>query len=137
MLMRSWYLPNALTRCTDAASKVSMGAVLTTPWTRADHGLGPSGTSVKGFERVALTPSESAVDMRGWSPADPVAESRCCWEVRGPGLSDEVFSRVDTALRIPMTDRVDSLNVAAAAAVPVTYWRQAAPTRTWQRCRHG
>ena len=35
----------------------------------------------------------------------------------GPGLSEEVFARVDTQLRIPMTERVDSLNVAAAAAI--------------------
>ena len=98
--------------------KVSMGAVLTTPWTRADpwpwtlEDLGE-----KGFERVALTPSESAVDMRGWSPADPSGRVALLLGSEGPGLSDEVFSRVDTALRIPMTDRVDSLNVAAAAAI--------------------
>jgi tRNA G18 (ribose-2'-O)-methylase SpoU len=35
----------------------------------------------------------------------------------GPGLSDEALSRVDTQLRIPMSDRVDSLNVAATAAI--------------------
>jgi len=100
------------------AVNVSMGAVLTTPWTRAQpwpwllEDLGE-----QGFERVALTPAPSAVDLRGWSPAQAGGRVALLLGSEGPGLSDEVFARVDTQLRIPMTERVDSLNVAAAAAI--------------------
>ena len=98
--------------------KVSMGAVLTTPWTRADpwpwivDDLGP-----RGFERIALTPAADAVDLRDWRPT--VAEPKVALLLgsEGPGLSDAALKAVDTRVRIPMTDRVDSLNVAATAAI--------------------
>ncbi|MFZ1652848.1 MAG: TrmH family RNA methyltransferase, partial [Candidatus Nanopelagicales bacterium] len=35
----------------------------------------------------------------------------------GPGLSADALARVDTHIRIPMHNGIDSLNVAAAAAV--------------------
>jgi len=97
--------------------KVSMGAVFTVPWTRAEpwpwvlDDLGD-----QGFIRLALTPSPDAVDLRDW-PADDDRKLALILGSEGPGLSASVMSRVDTAIRIPMTDRVDSLNVAATAAV--------------------
>ncbi|MFT6564441.1 MAG: tRNA G18 (ribose-2'-O)-methylase SpoU [Actinomycetes bacterium] len=97
--------------------KVSMGAVFTVPWTRAEpwpwvlDDLGEHG-----FTRLALTPAPDALSLRDW-PRDDVSKIALILGSEGPGLSVDVLSRVDTALRIPMTDRVDSLNVAATAAV--------------------
>lgn len=98
--------------------KVSMGAVLTTPWTRAEpwpwvlEDLGE-----RDFERVALTPSDDARDLRGWRASSTTGRVALLLGSEGPGLTKEAFHRVDTSLRIPMTERVDSLNVAAAAAI--------------------
>lgn len=97
--------------------KVSMGAVFTVPWTRAEPWpwvLDDLGN--QGFTRLALTPSPDAVSLRDW-PADDARKVALILGSEGPGLSGEVMSRVDMAIRIPMTDRVDSLNVAATAAV--------------------
>ena len=35
----------------------------------------------------------------------------------GPGLTDEAIEAADVAVRIPMADGVDSLNVATAGAI--------------------
>ena len=51
--------------------------------------------------------------------AQPVLAARTAW-LFGPesrGLSDEVAGQADRRVVIPMSDRVDSLNVAAAAAI--------------------
>ena len=98
--------------------KVSMGAVLTTPWTRAEPWPWIlEDLANQGFERVALTPSAAAANLRTWSPRSDEGRVALLLGSEGPGLSDDVFTRVDTLLRIPMTERVDSLNVAAAAAI--------------------
>ena len=98
--------------------KVSMGAVLTTPWTRAEPWpwlLDDLGS--QGFERIALTPADDAVDIRQWVPRAPDARVALVLGSEGRGLSDAAFRAVDTRVRIPMTQRVDSLNVAATAAI--------------------
>jgi tRNA G18 (ribose-2'-O)-methylase SpoU len=97
--------------------KVSMGAVFTVPWTRAQpwpwvlDDLGELG-----YVRLALTPDPAAPSLRTWLP-QPDQRLAIILGSEGPGLSDEVLDRVDSRLRIPMTDRVDSLNVAATAAL--------------------
>lgn len=98
--------------------KVSMGAVLTTPWTRAEPWpwlLDDLRTA--GFETVALTPRPEAVDISRWSETRSHDKVALLLGSEGPGLSEASLSRVDTHLRIPMTERVDSLNVAATAAI--------------------
>lgn len=95
--------------------RVSMGAAWTVPvWQRED--LGPvlaqwreGGGQVVG---AALTPE--ALDARHWDPEDRTAL------VLGPeahGLDAEWLERCDRLVAIPMANRMDSLNVAAAGAI--------------------
>ena len=105
-------------RCADPlyrrSVKVSMGAVFTVPWTRADHW--PDAIDLlreRGFATLALTP-------QGETSLRDVAHSER-WALllgtEGTGLSAEALARCDTGVRIPMSSGIDSLNVAAAAAV--------------------
>ncbi|MCB0914196.1 MAG: RNA methyltransferase [Actinobacteria bacterium] len=99
--------------------KTSMGAVLSLPWTIAD----PWPATLDSLRRdgwllAALTPSERAVELAAFVRAEG-AESKLALLLgsEGPGLTAEAAQRCTVALRIPVTDRVDSLNVAAAAAI--------------------
>lgn len=96
--------------------KTSMGAVLTMPW--AVTGPWPQALvrlHEQGFTLAALTPAADAEDLSRWQPpAQPVA---LLLGTEGDGLSAAALQQVDVRLRIPVTDRVDSLNVAAAAAI--------------------
>ncbi|MDX6226575.1 MAG: hypothetical protein QOE64_2951 [Frankiales bacterium] len=99
------------------AVRVSMGAVLQLPYARADAWPGDLGVlRDAGFQLLALTPSPDAVDLRSlsFSASDKVA---LLLGAEGPGLSSSVLREGDLAVRIPMHHGVDSLNVAAAAAV--------------------
>ncbi|MGH8969829.1 MAG: TrmH family RNA methyltransferase [Actinomycetes bacterium] len=97
--------------------KVSMGAVFALPWARLP--AWPAGLDLirdRGFSVLALTPDEDAV------PIDDVPTAmlqRCAvlLGAEGPGLSARSLRRADARVRIPMAHGVDSLNVAAAAAV--------------------
>jgi tRNA G18 (ribose-2'-O)-methylase SpoU len=91
--------------------RVSIGHVLTVPWTRIES---LAELRSRGFTLFALTPAPDA------RPLDRVA-----WPERyalllgseGPGLSAEWLAAADERLRIPMQPAVDSLNVATAAAI--------------------
>ena len=96
--------------------KTSMGAVLslpwatTTAWPEALHDLHD-----RGFVLAALTPEATAVDISTWSRSGEAVVLLLGTE--GDGLTAGALAAVDVHLRIPVTDRVDSLNVAAAAAI--------------------
>jgi len=99
------------------AVRVSMGAVLTLPWTRA--AVWPQALdnlTAHGFLTVALTPDPEAEPITELTkhPADKVA---LLLGSEGHGLSAQALRRVDRTVRIPMSGGVDSLNVAAATAV--------------------
>lgn len=99
------------------ASRVSMGEMFALPWTRT--GPLPDGLSVltdAGFELLALTPDRAAepIDEVVLAPEDRVA---LVLGAEGPGLSAATLARIDRPVRIPMHGGVDSLNVAAAAAI--------------------
>jgi tRNA G18 (ribose-2'-O)-methylase SpoU len=109
-------------RCADPlyrrSVKVAMGAVFSVPWTRLDewHDAVPRLSSL-GFTTVALTPDPEAVGLRDYvSGALP---DRLCLLLgsEGPGLSSRWLSAADVRVRIDMARDVDSLNLAAAAAV--------------------
>jgi tRNA G18 (ribose-2'-O)-methylase SpoU len=106
-------------RCADPlyrrSVRVSMGHVLNVPF-----GVLPDPPSAAlellrehGLHTVALTPAGEA-DLRTL----PAPER---WAVllgaEGPGLSPATLAAADARARIPMAPRVDSLNVATAAAV--------------------
>ena len=98
------------------AIKVSMGTVFQVPWTVVeDWDLCLAQLAELGFSLVALTPSPDAQDLRAFAAAahDRVA---IVLGTEGPGLTPASLDRCDR-VRIPMSAGVDSLNVAAAAAV--------------------
>jgi tRNA G18 (ribose-2'-O)-methylase SpoU len=93
------------------AVRVSIGHVLTVPWTRVGS---LAELRDAGFSLLALTPSEGAVDI-----ADVAWPERTALLLgaEGPGLSTDWLGAADIRARIPMRAPVDSLNVATAAAI--------------------
>jgi tRNA G18 (ribose-2'-O)-methylase SpoU len=108
-------------RCADPlyrrSVRVSMGTVFQVPWTRIDPW--PDGIDVlrdAGFTVAALTLTPDALDLDRFA-ADPPHRVAMILGTEGDGLSAGATARADLAVRIPMAGGVDSLNVAAAAAV--------------------
>ena len=108
-------------RCADPlyrrAIRVSMGTVFQVPWTRID----PWPASVDtlrglGFEVVALALADDSLTLDTYAAAAPERVALVLG-TEGDGLSRHTLHAVDRTVRIPMTGEVDSLNVAAAAAV--------------------
>lgn len=99
------------------AVRVSMGTVFQAPWTWLD---GPvSDLHEYGFKTaaMALTSESISLDNPVLKTADRLA---LIMGTEGDGLSQETISEADYVVRIPMKNNVDSLNVAAAAAV--AFW---------------
>lgn len=97
--------------------RVSMGTVFAIPWTRLDPW--PQSLDLlteHGYRRIALTPAPEAVDLRELRLAKD-EKAALFLGSEGDGLSDRAFATCDLKVRIPMAAGVDSLNVAAAAAV--------------------
>jgi tRNA G18 (ribose-2'-O)-methylase SpoU len=108
-------------RCADPlyrrAIKVSMGAVFAVPWARlAQWPQDLAAVRAAGLRLLALTPDERAVPL----PAVAASHLRRCGLLlgaEGSGLTPAARAGADLEVRIPMAHGVDSLNVAAAAAV--------------------
>jgi tRNA G18 (ribose-2'-O)-methylase SpoU len=99
------------------AVKVSMGTVFQVPWTVVeDWDLCLTQLAARGFSLVALTPSADAQDLRAFAASEPDRVA-IVLGTEGPGLSRSSLDRCGVKVRIPMSAGVDSLNVAAAAAV--------------------
>jgi tRNA G18 (ribose-2'-O)-methylase SpoU len=98
------------------AVKVSMGTVLTTPWTRMPEGDVATMLQDCGFTVAALTPAEDAIDLSTFARRVP-DRLALLLGTEGDGLSAAAARSADLRVRIPMAPGVDSLNVAAAAAV--------------------
>jgi tRNA G18 (ribose-2'-O)-methylase SpoU len=106
-------------RCSDPfyrrAIRVSMGTVLQVPWTRV--GDWPSTRELlaaSGFHIAALALTPDAVSLRDFEPPERLA---LVLGAEGEGLTAEAIAAADTVVQIPMMHGIDSLNVAAAAAV--------------------
>jgi tRNA G18 (ribose-2'-O)-methylase SpoU len=97
--------------------RVSMGTVFALPWTKLEPW--PAGLGLlerHGYRRIALTPAADAVDLRELRLAED-EKAALFLGSEGEGLSPRAFAACDLKVRIPMAAGVDSLNVAAAAAV--------------------
>lgn len=97
--------------------KVSMGAVFSVPYARLDawpHALEPVRDA--GFTLLALTPDPKAVPLEEALTHGP-SRTALMLGAEGTGLSARALRAADDWVRIPMAHEVDSLNVAAAAAV--------------------
>ena len=107
-------------RCADPlyrrAVKVSMGAVFALPWTRVPDWYDALPTlSARGFTTVALTLAPDAVPLEeAVAGRDRVA---LVLGSEGHGLTSRWEESADRRAIIPMAAGIDSLNVAAAAAV--------------------
>lgn len=107
-------------RCADPlyrrSIKVGMGAVFSLPWTRLpDWKDALPSLSRAGFTTVALTLAEGSVPIeRAVGGVEKVA---LVLGNEGHGLSSRWEKDADVRAVIPMSAEVDSLNVAAAAAV--------------------
>jgi tRNA G18 (ribose-2'-O)-methylase SpoU len=100
--------------------RVSMGEVFAIPYARLEPW--PSGLAevrAAGFTVLALTPAEDAVPLQ---ELDEAARARPAMLLgaEGAGLSWAALTASDLRVAIPMRRGVDSLNVAAAAAV--AFW---------------
>lgn len=100
------------------AVRVSMGAVFLVPWARTDGTYAE--LSRRGFRTVAMALTDRSLPIDAPALA---SEPRLAIMVgaEGDGLSREAIARADYVARIPMAHGVDSLNVAAAAAV--AFWQ--------------
>ncbi len=109
------------TSCADPlyrrAIKVSMGAVFAVPWTRVSWPHGMTALEAAGFATIALTPDSAAHDIRTLSADVRARPLALVVGTEGDGLSDRTLAAATYRVRIPMAHDVDSLNVAAAAAV--------------------
>ena len=101
--------------------RVSMGNVFLVPWTWLDdyadlHSLG--------FKTAAMALSDNSISL-----SDPILKEQerlaIIMGTEGEGLPQKTIEDADFVVRIPMYHQVDSLNVAAAAAV--AFWELASP----------
>jgi tRNA G18 (ribose-2'-O)-methylase SpoU len=100
--------------------RVSMGEVFAVPYARLEPW--PAALAVvrgAGFAVLALTPAADAVPIQRLAPARR-ARPALLLGAEGPGLSRHALEASDLRVRVPMRRGVDSLNVAAAAAV--AFW---------------
>lgn len=99
------------------AVRVSMGSVFLVPWTWLD---GPvSSLREWGFRTAAMALTDRSVSIDAPAlQAEP--KLAIVMGTEGDGLAHETIAGADYVVRIPMAHGVDSLNVAAAAAV--AFW---------------
>lgn len=100
------------------AIRVSMGSVFLVPWTWLDRPV--EALSELRFKTVAMALTDRSVPIDHPALA---AEPRLAivMGTEGDGLAPEVIASTHYVARIPMSHNVDSLNVAAAAAV--AFWQ--------------
>lgn len=107
------------------ALRVSMGNVFRIPWTflPGKMSLSQDGFSILrklGYQTAALALSENTISIEDERllACDKLA---LILGNEGEGLPEDVMENTDFCVKIPMTEGVDSLNVAAASAV--AFWQ--------------
>ena len=104
------------------AVRVSMGSVFLVPWTWLDTTL--SKLHDLGFRTAAMALTDDSISIDNPLLATE-PKLAIIMGTEGDGLSYETIAEADYVVRIPMSHDVDSLNVAAAAAV--AFWQLRAP----------
>ena len=96
--------------------RVSMGSVFLVPWTWLDNYLQLHDL---GFKTAAMALTDQSIPL-----SDPILKPQprlaIIMGTEGEGLPQKTIEDADFTVRIPMYHQVDSLNVAAAAAV--AFW---------------
>lgn len=104
------------------AVRVSMGSVFFVPWTWMDGSL--SELKNLGFRTAAMALTDNSISID-----NPILATEPKLAIvmgnEGDGLPSETIAEADYVVRIPMSHGVDSLNVAAAAAV--AFWQLRVP----------
>ncbi len=116
-------------RCADPlyrrSLRVSMGTVFQVPWTRLPEWTQARGILTEaGFHVAALALAEDAVALDDFAATRPERVALLLG-AEGDGLSRRALRSADSVVTIPMAGGVDSLNVAAAAAVALWAMRGA------------
>ena len=110
--------PTACDPLNRRAVRVSMGSVFLVPWTWIGEPVTPHLHDL-GFRTAAMALSDDSIALD-----DPLLKQEprlaLIMGTEGDGLSHEAITAADHVVRIPMQHGVDSLNVAAAAAV--AFW---------------
>ncbi|MDE7179629.1 MAG: RNA methyltransferase [Muribaculaceae bacterium] len=99
------------------AVRVSMGTVFTVPWSVSADPLAE--LSASGYKTAALALSKDAINL-DCDVLKEIERLAVVFGTEGDGLPMKVITSADYVVTIPMFHDVDSLNVAAAAAV--TFW---------------
>nr|WP_245722273.1 RNA methyltransferase [Micromonospora matsumotoense] len=100
--------------------RVSMGEVFAVPYAKLEcWPVGLDQVRAAGFTVLAMTPAADAVPMQRLTSAQR-ARAALLLGAEGPGLTAAAQTASDVRVVIPMRRGVDSLNVAAAAAV--AFW---------------
>lgn len=102
------------------AIRVSMGTVFQIPWTFLDKEKGVSELKELGFKTAAMALTDDSVSIDN---EELLAEEKLAIVLgtEGDGLAKETIADCDYTVKIPMSNGVDSLNVAAASAV--AFWQ--------------
>lgn len=99
------------------AVRVSMGNVFTVPWTIIEN---PSeALKNMGYKTAALALEDDSISLDD-KRLKNIEKLAVIFGTEGDGLPRKVIASADMVVKIPMQHDVDSLNVAAAAAV--TFW---------------
>jgi tRNA G18 (ribose-2'-O)-methylase SpoU len=103
--------------------RVSMGEVFAVPYARLEPWpWALESVRAAGFSLLALTPAADSVSIKDLTDVQR-ARSALLLGAEGTGLSARAMAEADVRVVIPMCRGVDSLNVAAAAAV--AFWELA------------
>lgn len=103
--------------------RVSMGHALHIPFTSLPAWpLEHDQIKQAGFTTIALTPRHDATDIRT-GLLRTINKPAFLIGAEGPGLMDQTIAAADVAIKIPMLDGADSLNVATALAIALSHWQ--------------
>lgn len=100
--------------------RVSMGSVFLVPWTWVDEDL--NDLRSLGFKIAAMALHDNSVWLDD-TTLHEIDQLAIVVGSEGDGLSQQAIDSADIVIKIPMAHNVDSLNVAAAAAV--AFWQLA------------
>ncbi|WP_067780634.1 TrmH family RNA methyltransferase [Actinomyces vulturis] len=104
--------------------RVSMGTVFQVPWTRIERWPAVDELHDAGFTVAALALSDDSISLDEFIASEectaPDSKVAMVLGAEGDGLKPCTIAQADRVVRIPMAGGVDSLNVAAAAAV--AFW---------------
>lgn len=112
--------PNSCDPLNRRSIRVSMGSVFLVPWTwTADAENYQDALRRLGFETAAMALTDKSVSIDA-PILRPISKLAIIMGTEGEGLPAATIAGADHVVRIPMSHNVDSLNVAAAAAV--AFW---------------